>query len=350
MTRFIYIILILGILAIGGAYFWLVSSGNGATDPQDQTMLGENEDLSGDRPGRVTFKNLGPAPEFKKIDSWLNGDPQTIAALQNKVILVNFWTYSCFTCVAALPDLNRWSETYKANGLAVIGVHTPQYTFEKVPGNVQSAIDRFQIKYPIALDNSYATWTAYKNQFWPALYLVDRNGRIMYTHYGDGGLKTTEKAIKLLLGLETDPLSPIAPASDPNQVKSPVIPLGLKHLDFFANESLPSSQEKKYRLPDSLAVNTFALDGKWKLDNEKITLTEGFGKIQVKFSAAKVYLKANTKVLMSIKITVDGKTQLPINVEGADTYTLFDSGDYGEHVLEIEIPAGGFEATQFSFG
>jgi len=351
MTKWIYIFLIGSILAIGSAYFWLQSANNTRTDTKTaQTATEENQDLTGERAGRVTFKNLGPAPEFKKIDAWLNGDPQTIAALQNQVVLINFWTYSCINCINALADLNRWKETYKENGLAIIGVHTPQYNFEKVPDNVQTVINRFKINYPVALDNSYATWTAYKNQFWPAIYLIDRNGKIMYTHYGDGGLKTTEKAIRLLLGLETDPLSPISAASDPNQVKSPDMPLGLKHLDFFANETIPSSQEKKYKLPDTLAVNTLALEGRWKLENEKAVLTQGFGKIQLKFDAAKVYLRASSKALMSLKITVDGKTQLPVNVEGADIYTLFDSGDYGEHILEIEIPAAGFEAVQFSFG
>jgi thiol-disulfide isomerase/thioredoxin len=351
MTKWIFIIILMAILGVGGAYFWLRSTSNFGTDGQaNQAAAEDNQDLNGEQPGRVTFKNLGPAPEFKKIDSWLNGDPQTIAELQNKVILINFWTYSCNTCINALSTLNSWTDTYKDSGLAIIGVHTPQYNFEKIPENVQNVIDRFKINYSIALDNSYATWTAYKNQFWPAMYLIDRNGKIMYTHYGDGGLKTTEKAIRLLLGLETDPLSPIAAASDPNQVKSPAIPLGLKHLDFFANETIPSNTEKKYRLPATLAVNTLALEGKWKLENEKAVMAQPLGKIKLKFNAAKVYLKANAAKATSLKITVDGKTQLPVSVEGSDTYTLFDSGDYGEHIIEIDIPDAGFEALQFSFG
>lgn len=351
MTKWIYIIILVGILGIGGTYFWLRSHNNQTGSQTNKTVSTENQDINGDQPGRVTFKNLGPAPEFKKIEKWLNGDPQTIAGLQNKVILVNFWTYTCNTCINNLAELNKWNDRYKDSGLAIVGVHTPQYTFEKVPENVQAVIDRFQINYPIALDNSYATWTAYKNQFWPAVYLINRDGKIMYTHYGDGGIKTTEKAIKLLLGLETDPLSPISPASDPNQVKSPTIPIGLKHLDFFANEALPSNKEKKYKLPVSLAMNTVALDGSWKLDNDKATTTKPSGGIiELKFNAAKVYFRANSKAATSLKITIDGKTQLPVDIEGLDTYTLFDSGDYGEHTIEIEIPSAGFEAVQFSFG
>ncbi len=350
MTKWIYIIIVMALLAVGGTYFILRSYYNRANSDQNQAQTGENEDLITGQAGRVTFKNLGPAPEFKKIDSWLNGEAQAMGTLKNKVILIQFWTYSCNPCINAIPELNRWTDTYKENGLEVIGVHTPQYNFEKNPENVQATIDRFKIKYPVALDNSYTMWTAYKNQFWPAAYLVDRNGNIMYAQYGDGGIKTTEKAIKLLLGLETDPLSPIVPASDPNRVKSPTMTIGLKHLEFFANETIPTDKEKRYKLPEDVVLNTLALGGKWKIENEKAVLTQAPGTIKVKFNAAKVYLKANSKAAMSLKITVDGKTQLPVDVEGNGTFTLFDSGDYGEHILEIEIPNAGLEVVQLSFG
>lgn len=352
MTKWIYIAIAAGLIAIAGTYFWLVHS-NRNESQSDPSILDINDDLTSG-PGRVIFKNLGPAPEFKTIDGWLNLPEGETAPkmeeLKGQVVLVSFWTYSCNACINEIKEINRWNDTYRENGLAVIGVHTPQYAFEKVPENVQNAVDRFKPNYPVALDNSYAMWTAYKNQFWPAVYIVDKNGKIMYTHYGDGGLKTTEKALRLLLELETDPLSPITPASDPNKIKSPDIPLGLKHLDFFANETLPSDKEKRYRFPETVAVNTVALDGRWKLENEKAVLSQPNGKILLKFDAAKVYLKANSKDTMSLRITVDGKTQLPVTVEGANTYTLFESGDYGQHVLEIEVPSAGFEAIQFSFG
>jgi thiol-disulfide isomerase/thioredoxin len=351
MMKWIYIIIVVVLLGIAGTYFYLRAH-NQLPYPlkQSQSAVDDNQDLSGDRPGRVTFKNLGPAPEFKKIDKWLNGDPQTIAGLQGKVILVNFWTYSCFSCINNLPTLNQWNDKYKENGFAVVGVHTPEYVFEKNSDNVLGVIGRFQINYPVALDNAYATWNAYKNQFWPAMYLINQDGKIIYTHYGDGGIKTTEKAIRLLLGLETDPLSPLTPISDPNQVKSPTLAVGLKHLDYFANETLPDNKPKKYKLPPNLSTNTYALEGTWKLDNDKATLTAGIGKIMLKFNAAKVYMRANSKAATSLKITVDGKTQLPVTVEGLDNYTLFDSGDYGEHTIEIEVQTWPFEIDQFSFG
>lgn len=350
MTKWIFIVLAVVILGIGGTYFLIRYHNSKNNDSAEQSTNGENEDINGEQAGRVTFKNVGPAPELKKIDQWLNGEPQTISGLKNQVILVNFWTLSCNSCITALSEINRWNTTYKDNGLSILSIHTPQYVFERVPENVQGAIDRFKVNYPVALDNSYANWTAFKNQFWPAMYLIDRNGNIVYSHFGDGGLKTTEKAIRLLLELESDPLSPISQTSDPNQVKSPTIPIGLKHLDFFANETVPSDKEKRYKFPENMEVNTLSLEGKWKLENEKAIMTQPSGKIRLKFDAAKVYLKATSKKAVNLKITVDGKTQLPVSAQGTNVYNLFDSGDYGEHVIEIQIPEPGFEALQFTFG
>lgn len=141
----------------------------------------------------------GPAPEFTGINAWLNSAPLTMKALRGKVVLVDFWTYSCINCLRTLPHLIGWHEKYKDRGLVIVGVHTPEFAFEHRTSNVQTAMKRFGISYPVAQDNGYATWHAYKNQYWPASYLIDRSGRIMHQHFGEGGYEEMDAAISALL-------------------------------------------------------------------------------------------------------------------------------------------------------
>lgn len=140
-----------------------------------------------------------PAPEFTGIETWLNSPPLTMKDLRGKVVLVDFWTYSCINCLRTLPYVTKWHEKYKDQGLVVVGVHTPEFAFERSTNNVRTAARRFSVGYPVAQDNQYATWNAYRNQYWPASYLIDRNGRIMHQHFGEGGYEEMEAAIKTLL-------------------------------------------------------------------------------------------------------------------------------------------------------
>lgn len=139
------------------------------------------------------------APEFTGINQWLNGDPLTLQKLRGKVVLVDFWTYTCINCINTLPYVKEWNAKYKDQGLTVIGVHTPEYPFERNTDNVKTAIKRFGITYPVAQDNDYATWNAYSNQYWPAFYLIDKSGHVVYTHFGEGDYDKTEAAIRTLL-------------------------------------------------------------------------------------------------------------------------------------------------------
>ena len=140
--------------------------------------------------------NQTKAPEFAGIEGWLNSQPLTMEGLRGKVVLVDFWTYSCINCINTLPYIKQWHEKYKDQGLVVVGVHTPEFPFEKSTANVQAAIKRFDIRYPVAQDNRYATWSAYHNRYWPALYLVDAQGKIVYQHFGEGQYAETEAAIR----------------------------------------------------------------------------------------------------------------------------------------------------------
>ncbi|GAB3253004.1 thioredoxin family protein [Chitinimonas naiadis] len=145
------------------------------------------------------LSNPTPAPEFTGLGSWLNSPPLTVKQLRGKVVLVDFWTYTCINCVHTLPYVKQWHDKYKSQGLVVIGVHTPEFPAERSTANVQDALKRFDIRYPVAQDNEYATWDAYNNRFWPAVYLIDKGGRVVYRHFGEGAYAETEATIRRLL-------------------------------------------------------------------------------------------------------------------------------------------------------
>ncbi|MFM0093880.1 thioredoxin family protein [Paraburkholderia sediminicola] len=150
-------------------------------------------------PVATQLDNRTTAPEFTGIDNWLNSNPLTMQQLRGKVVLVDFWTYTCINCIDVLPYVKTWNQKYKDQGLAVVGVHTPEYPFERNTDNVKAAIKRLGITFPVAQDNHYATWNAYDNQYWPAFYLVDKKGHVVYAHFGEGDYEQTEAKIKALL-------------------------------------------------------------------------------------------------------------------------------------------------------
>jgi thiol-disulfide isomerase/thioredoxin len=147
----------------------------------------------------AALPDYGAAPELGAVSGWLNSSPLTLASLRGKVVMVEFWTYSCSNCIANLPYVNRWHAQYKSSGLVVVGIHTPEFPFEKDAGNVATAVKRFAIEYPVAQDNRYTTWTAFSNKYWPAIYLIDRNSHIRYKHFGEGQYRQSEQAIRQLL-------------------------------------------------------------------------------------------------------------------------------------------------------
>jgi thiol-disulfide isomerase/thioredoxin len=150
---------------------------------------------------QTTQQTGAQAPEFAGIDNWINSAPLDLKQLRGKVVLVDFWTFDCINCVHTLPHVKELYSRYRDKGLVVVGVHTPEYTFERDLGNLRNAVKKYGIDYPVAQDNRYATWNAYNNQYWPALYLIDQNGKIVYSHFGEGQYAQTEQAIRGLLGL-----------------------------------------------------------------------------------------------------------------------------------------------------
>ncbi len=296
----------------------------------------------------VELKNYGPAPEFTGISQWLNSEPLTLAALKGKVVLVDFWTYSCINCIRTLPYVTKWYDTYKDQGLVVVGVHTPEFAFEKDTHNVSQAIDRFNIKYPVAQDNEYATWTAYSNQYWPAEYLIDQNGNVVHVHFGEGDYEVTENAIRQLLGMNTQ--AKAVGEADLSQVQSPEMYFGTARLKNLAAAQSPSSVAKTYTLPTSLELNTFGLQGTWQFTENAARLTKGSGTVRLKFHSGKIYAVAASATPITIQIIVDGVAQPSITIGASQLYTLFDSNQYIDHVVDIVIPAAGLEMYTFTFG
>ena len=147
----------------------------------------------------AALPDFGAAPEFTGIERWLNSEPLSLAQLRGRVVLVDFWTYACINCIHTLPYVIRWAERYTPQGLTVVGVHTPEFPFERSASNVEAAMRRHGVKHPVAQDNRYATWKAYSNQYWPAAYLIDAQGRIRYKHFGEGEYERTESVIRALL-------------------------------------------------------------------------------------------------------------------------------------------------------
>ena len=290
-----------------------------------------------------------PAPEFNGITHWLNSDPLTMQSLRGKVVLVDFWTYSCINCVRTLPYVTSWYNKYKDQGFVVIGVHSPEFAFEKDTNNVKTAIAQYKITYPVAQDNYLSTWSAYGNEYWPAEYLINQDGSVVYTHFGEGEYDVTENAIRGLLGLSGN--VSVNNGQDLSQVNSPEMYFGTDREQYLSASQQPSNVPINYTLPNNLSLNQFALEGKWKFFPDRASLTEGNGKIKLRFSSAKLFMVAQSLIQpITLSITVDGKAQPNVTINGSQLYTLFDSNNYTEHTIEINIPSPGLDAFTFTFG
>lgn len=300
----------------------------------------------------LDLKNYGPAPEFTGIEKWLNlkDDKQslTLNELKGKVVLVDFWTYSCINCIRTLPYVTGWYEKYKSQGLVIVGVHTPEFEFEKVTKNVETAISRHNITYPVAQDNSFSTWNAYNNRYWPAHYLIDKQGNVRFYHFGEGKYEEMENAIKYLLGLP-EPVSETLKTVT-GQVQTPEIYFGLNRLEYLTKTQKPLAEPYKYVFSETLESGRFALEGNWKFNQESVKLVEASGKIKMKFFAGKIHMVAQSDQVTEIGVTVDGKYIGNINIGFSDLYTLFDSQDYKEHEIIIEFNKPGLEVFTFTFG
>ena len=292
--------------------------------------------------------DLGLAPEFAGLAGWLGSPPLTMAGLRGKVVLVDFWAYSCINCLRTVPFLTRWQHEYGPAGLVVVGVHAPEFKFERSAANVQSAMRRFGIDYPVAQDNDLATWKAFHNEFWPAEYVINQKGRIVYTHSGEGNYDVTENIIRTLL--KTGGAVGPEPGTDLTRIGSPEMYFGLDRVENLASPEKPSAGAHRYTAPASLALNRFALVGTWSLSGEKARLVKAGGEIHLHCHAGKVFMVASASRPVTLQVSVDGKAVPAVQVGESRLYTLLDGGEYSDHDVVVTIAQPGLEAFTFTFG
>jgi cytochrome c biogenesis protein CcdA/thiol-disulfide isomerase/thioredoxin len=319
----------------------------------------------------------GELPSLSGATAWFNSSALTPQVLRGKVVLVDFWTYSCINCLRALPYVKTWYEKYKDHGLVVIGVHSPEFAFEKDPGNVGRAIHDLGIAYPVALDDHYAIWQGFNNQYWPAHYFIDAAGHIRGHHFGEGNYQESEQLLRVLLteagykdlppaGMESAQVSGVQAPADEAQDESPETYIGSARAQNFRSPGgLAQDRLKDYTAPASLNLNQWALAGPWTVDPEKAVLHTAPGTIVYRFHARDLHLVlgpgAGGKPIR-FRVLLDGKT--PGVNHGSDTdengvgvineqrlYQLIrQSTSVGEHVFSIEFLDGNVQAYSFTFG
>ena len=325
-------------------------------------------------------KMYPPAVELVTPSGYINAPHITLSEeIGKKVVLIDFWTYSCINCQRTIPYLNAWYQKYKDQGLEIIGVHAPEFEFEKDYANVQDAVKRFGIQYPVVLDNNLNTWNAYQNHYWPHEYIIDIDGYIADDHIGEGNYDETEKKIQQLLteraqrlhstsSFSEDIVQPSDVISiDFAQTMSPETYFGSARNKYLSNGVKQTQGLQSLKIPSTIAANNLLLDGTWDFSNEYAENTTENARIVYKYTAKNVYIVAGSKNGATIRVFRDG---VPITtqsfrgkdiIQGTDgvsrvhiqeerLYTLIQDTSYGEHTLEIIVEKQHLQAFTFTFG
>ncbi len=278
-----------------------------------------------------------------------------------KVILVDILTYSCINCVRTFPYLNAWYDKYKDDGLEIIGIHTPEFAFEKKKENVEEAMQKFGIKFPIVLDNDYATWRAYKNNYWPRKYLVDINGNIVYDHIGEGGYDETEKKIQelleerkmklgLSLNIEKDMTEPEGVQEVSTGRVSRETYFGAARNAGIGNGNIKVGVVQTFTEPKEIKPDTLYLVGDWEFTDEYLESKSKNAKIIFRYTAKNVFFVGSSNGENNVKILKDGSVYKNLKIQNEELYSLIEDSVSGTHTLEIQIPEPGVQAFTFTFG
>lgn len=301
-----------------------------------------------------------PAPPIAGIDAWINSEPLTINQLRGKVVLIDFWTYSCINCIRTLPYLNDWYQRYHDKGLVIIGVHTPEFDFEKDLNNVQKAVLRDGIKYPVALDNHFTTWSNYFNIFWPAHYLINQNGKIVYRHFGEGEYAITENNIRYLLGIKDLNTNTKEEPTTATLNQTPETYLG--HARAQANNSpqLITDKISNYQFPTTLPINAWALAGKWLVKPDSIVAQEAKASLKIHFNARTVFIVMGSSKPIKVNFLLNGEQivsekgkDLKDSSVLVDKYSIFEvvsQPQTANGYLQIIPEAPGLSIYTFTFG
>jgi cytochrome c biogenesis protein CcdA/thiol-disulfide isomerase/thioredoxin len=338
--------------------------------PNDGTTLNSAlvvpQNATNEERAQIKMARYQKAPEIVNPSGFLNtdGKPVNIGDYRGKkVVLVDFWTYSCINCIRTTPYLVAWYEKYKDDGLEIIGVHTPEFAFEHRIENVSKAVRERGITFPVVLDNDYATWGAFKNQYWPRKYLIDIDGYIVYDHAGEGAYDEAEKAIQAALKeraerfgrvpVESDLIAGdvVAAQADP-RINSPEIYFGAWRNNYFENgkKSVEGIQELALPKPMPLVTNRLYLYGTWDIKYEYARSVSAGAEITFRYDAKNVFMVAHAEKPVRIRISIDGAFLKEMTIEDDKLYTIVEGADYGVHVLDIEIADPGLEVYTFTFG
>jgi thiol-disulfide isomerase/thioredoxin len=340
------------------------------TFAEDMTMVQQGT-------SRVTRLPVeGELPSLGGATGWLNSPPLTAADLRGKVVLIDFWTYTCINWLRTLPYLRAWAEKYKDRGVVVIGVHTPEFPVEHDTANVARAAKELKVEYPIAIDNDYAIWRAFNNQYWPALYIVDGQGHVRYHHFGEGDYAQSERVIQQLLAeagrsgighdlVAVDARGAEAPA-DWGSLKSPENYVGYDRTENFASRggAVPD-RHRLYAVPERLSLNHWALAGDWTMGKQATVLNQANGRIVYRFHARDLHLVMGPAAPgrpVRFRVRIDGQPPGPahgIDVDDQGNGTVTESrlyqlirqpGAIADREFEIEFLDPGVEILAFTFG
>jgi thiol-disulfide isomerase/thioredoxin len=368
VSRRLYVVAFVAVAAIAVGAVWFAAN----TDPNqvsDQGPVNSAADLP------VLADSV---PSLDAAQGWLNSSPLTTADLKGKVVVYDFWTYSCVNCVRTIPYVRTWYDRYKSDGLVVVGVRTPEFDFEKDHDNVRRAVQQLGVDWPVAFDDDMTIWNQFANQYWPAKYVVDREGKLRFVHFGEGDYKTNEDVIRVLLGVPTG--SPRAgeavnPAPDAATDQTREIYLG--PFRGLAAQQLGSPEPLKegtgtFTIPDPPPDERFSLDGRWTVASEYVEATDDQGQLVLRYHAGEVDVvaagpgtgaaRAPAAVVVELDgapvpeasrppgMTVDGQGRTVLTIGAADLFRVVVGGPSGEHTLTLRPQAAGTQLFSFTFG
>lgn len=302
------------------------------------------------------------APEISGITNWINSPALQMSQLRGKVVLIDFWAYSCINCIRTLPYVKHWYKDYHDKGLVIIGVHSPEFDFERSLKNVQNAVKENGIEYPVALDNNFVTWQNFKNHYWPAHYLIDQKGNVVYTHFGEGEYDVTENNIRFLLGLNAKPMT-IDEEKNPLSTLSPETYFGYERGDHYSStQSIEQDKPARYSSPSQLSTNDWALSGMWTINAQKIVSAEVNSGVRMHFHAKQVFavMGSNDNDTIKVKVLLNGTPVVLgagkdvqngiLHVKEHKLYNLLNMNTNSSDTIELITENAGLELYTFTFG
>ena len=379
------VVTVIVVIIIAITIFYLKSQKAGvSTGTLNNQLLSKDNNVLNKQPNRDTSQiakekasKYPKAPDFVGIERWINSEPLTMEQLKGKVVLVDIWTYTCINCIRTLPYLKEWYKKYEDKGFVIVGVHSPEFEFEKKYENVLNAVNEYQLKYPVALDNNHATWDAYQNRYWPHKFLVDIDGYIRFDHIGEGGYEDTEKIIQSLLNERMERLNKKSginstiikslETTEFQKIATPEIYFGYQFSrgNFGNEEGIKPEAIVDYKIPDKIRPNFVYVSGKWKNNADNMELADNEGEILLAFQAKNVNIVAGSENDSDASVFLDN-TPLNEKTKGTDViiegnssisrikeyklYNLASAEDYDTHIININVEGKGFKIYTFTFG